>query len=108
MKPQAAHVVSVPFSRPATIAGGPLLLLAMVLVVTAGGLSATTTIRPVSQAPVLAVLALPVHVAACPRASLDDECGTEPVQTFWVNTDAGSSEVVRFDEALLNLPPPTC
>ena len=108
MKPQAAHVVSVPFSRPASLAGGPLVLLAMVLMVTAGGLTTNSVIHPATQAPALAVLALPVHVATCSLANLKNPVIGEPELVRRVDSDVFPSEMVRLGEERLNLPPPTC
>ena len=78
MNPQTTPVVSSTLSRPAIMAGGTLVMLAMVLMVTSGGLTTNSVVRPVTHAPVLSVLALPVHVEACFQVSLDDELSGAP------------------------------
>ena len=108
MTPQATPVVCSSLSRPTIMAGGTLVMLAMVLMVTSGGLTTNSVVRPVTHAPVLSVLALPVHVEACFQVSLDDGLSGAPALERRVDLGELRSETSRLGEARLNLPPPSC
>ncbi|MEE2907858.1 MAG: hypothetical protein VX527_08500 [Planctomycetota bacterium] len=98
--------VQTPLPRPAPMVGGPMVLLAMVLLVTAGGLTSTSVVRPVHQAPALAALAFPVHGVTGLGVGLDDRLPNEIVLVQRAEPAVLRSETIRLGDERLNLPPP--
>ena len=92
--------------RPSPVVGAPLVLLAMVLLATAGGLSSASVVRPVTQTSTFAVLALPGHGVAGIGVGLDDRLPGEVVLVQRAEPGVLRSEMLRLGPERLNLPPP--
>lgn len=83
-----------------------MVLLAMVLLVTAGGLTTASVVRPVHQTSALSVLAFPVHGVTGLGSGLDDRLPGEIVLVQRAEPGVLRSETIRLGDERLNLPPP--